>query len=63
MMSAKGVYLGMDHYFFKWGGEGLGFSSKIPLQQNLLKKIVQGEPWGEKYPASALCYQGSEFEK
>lgn len=56
----------MDHYFYEGeggGGVGLGFSPKIPAQQKLLKKkIVQGEPWGEICPASALCYPGPEFE-
>lgn len=42
--------LGMDHSFFKGGGGGLGnFRKKKSCSDKTAeKKIVQGEPWGEK---------------
>ena len=51
----------MDHYFFE-GERGRAISPpKIPEQQNLLKKIVQGQPWcwaGGGNQASTLYYPG-----
>lgn len=56
----------MDHYFYEGEGGGGCWIGLLPQNsctaKTAEKKNVQGEPWGEICPASALCYPGPEFE-
>ena len=55
MMSAKGVYLGMDHYFFKWGGGGgIGLFLKNSSTAKSAEKNCARRAMGRKI--SSKCF-------